>query len=355
MEWSLFENAYKGKKVIITGHTGFKGSWLSLILKKMGADVLGYSLTPPTSPSHFDCFNWGGESVIGDIRDLENMSKVFQKFNPDVICHLAAQPIVRQSYVDPLETLNINIMGTANIFEVSRKLKNLKAIISVTSDKCYENKNWVWGYRETDPMGGFDPYSVSKGCAELITSSYRSSFFNISDFGKSHQTLIASARAGNVIGGGDWAQDRLIPDVIRAIQKKEIVEIRNPNASRPWQHVLEPLKGYLMLGVKLLNGETFYADGWNFGPPNSESFSVLKVVQQMQSFWPEINYKITQSELNQHEAHLLKLDCSKAVDSLKWRPCWDFEKTIENTVEWYQHYYNNEVISLKQIEEYFSK
>ncbi len=348
----MFNNIYKDKKVLITGHTGFKGSWLSLWLKNLGAKVLGYSLNPPTKPNHYELLNLDINSVIGDIRDRDKLFSVVKDFKPDIVFHLAAQPLVRYSYKNPLETLETNIIGTANIFEACKKIDTVKAIVNITSDKCYENKEWVWGYRETDPMGGYDPYSASKGCAELITSSYRNSFFNPKEYGKKHNTLLASARAGNVIGGGDWSIDRLIPDIVKATAKNEEVLIRNPKAIRPWQHVLEPLSGYLLLGQKLLEGLIDFADGWNFGPDDSSIIEVEKIIQLSRKHWNSIRYKINTGE-NLHEAKLLKLDCSKAHYYLKWKPIWNIEKTIEKTIKWYKTFYEKkEILTYEDFEEY---
>ena len=277
----MFRGVYKGKKVLVTGHTGFKGSWLSLWLIKLGAKVIGYALEPPTNSNHFELLNLDMVSIIGDIRDRDRLNAIFKKYKPEVVFHLAAQPLVRYSYINPVETFETNVMGTINVFEACRITESVKAIVNITSDKCYENKEWIWGYRESDPLGGYDPYSASKGCAELVTSSYRKSFFNPEDYSKKHNTLLASARSGNVIGGGDWGKDRLIPDIVRAISKNEKLYIRNPKATRPWQHVLEPLSGYLFLGQMLLEGKTEFADAWNFGPNEGCHTDVETVVKKI--------------------------------------------------------------------------
>ncbi|MHC4394849.1 MAG: CDP-glucose 4,6-dehydratase, partial [Planctomycetota bacterium] len=282
---------YKDKKVLITGHTGFKGSWLALRLCRTGAKVVGYALGAPTSPSHYELLSPDCFSIIGDIRDGDKLEKVIEQEQPEIIFHLAAQPLVRQSYQEPAETFSTNIMGTVNLLNACRKFSAVRAIVVITSDKCYENQELERGYREDDAMGGHDPYSASKGCAEIVTSSYRRSFFPISKYGKEHTTLLASARAGNVIGGGDWAQDRLIPDIVRAASKNETVFIRNPNAIRPWQHVLEPLSGYLMLGQKLLEGNIEFAQGWNFGPSEGDELTVETMVEQLQRHWDRIVYQ----------------------------------------------------------------
>ena len=350
---NLFGGIYNKRKVLITGHTGFKGSWLALWLSEMGADVVGYSLDPQTIPSHFVLLDIPMTSVIGDIRDLNHLSETFQRYEPEIVFHMAAQPLVRLSYKEPKETIEINVMGVVNVFEACRNTPSVKAVINITSDKCYENKEWVWGYRENDAMGGFDPYSASKGCSELVTSAYRNSFFHPEQYGQRHQVLVASVRAGNVVGGGDWAEDRLIPDIIKAVNSKKKVIIRNPHATRPWQHVLEPLSGYLHLGQKLLQGKKEFADAWNFGPKDEEAVTVGEIVEQFKSSWVDMDYEIQQDGNNPHEASLLKLDCSKAHTVLHWRSVWDSPITIERTVNWYREYYENKgVISLSDINSY---
>ena len=342
---NLFNNIYKNKKVLITGHTGFKGSWLAFWLIKMGADVTGYSLTPPTQPNHFELLNLKMNSIIGDIRDKEKLNKTLKKYKPEIIFHLAAQPLVRLSYKEPIETLETNIIGTANLFEACRSVNSVKAILNITSDKCYENKEWIWGYRENDPMGGYDPYSASKGCSELITAAYRNSFFNINEYQKSHNILLASCRAGNVIGGGDWAEDRLIPDIMKATANDKTVEIRNPYATRPWQHVLEPLSAYLLLGQNLLKEKKEFATAWNFGPSEKGEITVKQVVEYCKKNWNKINYKLLNLDKELHEAGLLKLDCSKAYTKLSWKPVWDTQTTFEKTIKWYKNYYQNKKIN----------
>ncbi|MCP3924068.1 MAG: CDP-glucose 4,6-dehydratase [Desulfobacterales bacterium] len=349
----MFNNSYKNKKILITGHTGFKGSWLAFWLSQMGADVLGYSLAPNTTPNHFSMLDLSIESVIGDILDREKLFDIFKAFQPEVVFHLAAQPLVRQSYNEPVETLQTNIIGTANVLDACRKEYSVKAVINITSDKCYENKEWPWGYRENDPMGGYDPYSVSKGCSELVTSAYRNSYFNPDEYGKKHNTLLASVRAGNVIGGGDWAKERIITDLMEAVSKGKKLIIRNPGATRPWQHVLEPLYGYLLLGNKLLEGKNEFAEAWNFGPNDDGAISVLQMVQEMGKFWGKIDYEIEQNKNNPHEANLLKLDCAKARSKLNWKSLWDSSITFAKTVEWYKCYYENQqVVTESQLKEY---
>lgn len=331
------KNFWQGKKVYLTGHTGFKGSWLSLWLAEMGAIVKGYALNPPTTPSLFEEAKVSEkiESQIGDIRDFETLKTSMVEFNPDILIHMAAQPLVRFSYKEPLETYDTNVMGTAKVLEAARLCSNLGAIVSVTTDKCYENKEWVWGYREDEPMGGHDPYSSSKGCAELVTSAYRRSFMQ--DLGVG----LASARAGNVIGGGDWADDRLVPDILRAFEKKEPVIIRNPLSTRPWQHVLEPLSGYLVLAQKLYQTPKDYAEGWNFGPFEDDAKPVEWILNHMVQSWEGANWNLDKNA-NPHEAGYLKLDISKAKHRLQWQPTWLLENTIAKIISWHKAWLNNE-------------
>ena len=343
---------WKDKKVFLTGHTGFKGSWLSLWLQNMGALVKGYSLNINTTPSLFTQANVAAEmeSEIGDIRNLEQLTGSMVSFNPDILIHMAAQPLVRLSYQEPVDTYTTNVIGTVNVLEAARKCSALKAIVSVTTDKCYENKEWDWGYRENEPMGGHDPYSSSKGCAELVTSAYRRSFFSSED-----TASLASARAGNVIGGGDWAEDRLIPDILRAFEKSEPVVIRNPLSTRPWQHVLEPLSGYLILAQELyLYGDEF-AEGWNFGPIDEDCKPVSWILDRMVTYWGnDASWNLDKNN-NPHEAGFLKLDCSKASNRLKWKPKWDLQLTLKSIVDWHQLYTNGGDIKkqcLKEINTY---
>jgi len=350
---SLFSEAYEGKTVLVTGHTGFKGSWLCLWLKEMGANVIGYSLEPLTKPNHFELLNLEMTSVIGDIRDKVKLQEVFTQYQPDIVFHLAAQPLVRYSYSNPVKTFETNIMGSINVFEAVRNTDSVKAIVNITSDKAYENKEWIWGYRENDAMGGYDPYSASKGAVELVASSYRNSFFNNDDYGIKHNILLASCRAGNVIGGGDWAEDRLIPDIMRAVDANEKVEIRSPNATRPWQHVLEPLSGYLLVGQKLLEGKKEFAEGWNFGPSDEGSITVQEVVEYIKEYWDKIDYVINEDLNSLHEANLLKLDCSKAHFKLGWKAKWNSKLTFEKSVGWYREFYENKnMISRDNLLEY---
>lgn len=326
---------WKNKKVFITGHTGFKGSWLSLMLSQLGSDIYGYALQPPTKPSLFEEANIGQliKSHIGDIRDYNNLLSVLQHVSPDIVIHMAAQPLVRESYKNPIETYSTNVMGTVNLLEAIRHTPSIKAVVNVTTDKCYENQEWIWAYRENEPMGGYDPYSNSKGCSELVTSSFRNSFFNSKEYSK-HGVAIATARAGNVIGGGDWAEDRLIPDFIRSITKGEKLKIRSPYAIRPWQHVLEPLTAYLILANKLFENGTECAQAWNFGPDDSDAKNVEWITSKICNLWGEnASYEIDNNP-QPHEANYLKLDCSKAKALLGWYPRWDVEKSLSYIVDW---------------------
>ena len=335
----LFGDVYKDKKVLITGHTGFKGSWLALWLSAMGADVYGFALKNEDSPNHIDLLKLPIQQKYGDITELGALDKYIQEIQPEIVFHLAAQALVKKSYSDPVETFSTNVMGTLHLFEACRKTNSVKALINVTSDKCYENKEWNWGYRENEPMGGYDPYSASKACSEIVTASYRSSYFNIEKYKESHEVLIASGRAGNVIGGGDWAADRLIPDIARATSKNEMVKIRNPKATRPWQHVLEPLSGYLTLGWHLLEQKINYAQAWNFGPDIYSNLPVDEITELSKKHWNDIKIEFSKDPDDQHEAHLLMLDCSKAYKLMKWKPVWGIDKTLEKTIGWYRDFY----------------
>jgi len=351
----LFSGVYQNKTVLLTGHTGFKGSWLAYWLTKMGAKVIGYAHEAPTNPAHIGLLDIDIISVIGDIRDQKKLDETFQKYQPEIVFHLAAQPLVRLSYSEPVETFETNVMGTIKVFEACRKTSSVKAIVNITSDKAYENKEWIWGYRENDPMGGYDPYSASKGCAELVVNSYRNSFFNLDDYGSKHNLLLASCRAGNVIGGGDWAQDRLMTDIMLSVSSGKEVHIRSPHATRPWQHVLEPLSGYLAIGQKLLEGKKEFAEGWNFGPENEGSITVQKVVEAIKKHWDKIEYRLDEPKEKLHEANLLKLDCSKANILLNWKSVWDSDMTFEKTVIWYKEYYQNSTIgTLENLQTYIN-
>ena len=328
----IHQEFWVGKKVLITGHTGFKGAWLSLWLQFLGAELQGLALDPPTSPSLFDEARVaeGMVSWTGDITDLDTVKNCMEAFRPEMIVHLAAQALVRRSYLEPVETFSTNVMGTLNILEAARSLDSVRCILNVTSDKCYENREWSWGYRENEPMGGHDPYSSSKGCSELLSSAYRRSFF------QSKGVALATARAGNVIGGGDWAEDRLVPDILRALQSGCSPVIRNPGSVRPWQHVLEPLSGYLMLLKALWENGPKYSEAWNFGPEDDDAQPVGDVLRKMSQFWGTDAVWQHDGENQPHEAVFLKLDISKAKQKLGWRPRWNLDKALENTVAWHK-------------------
>ncbi len=349
---------WKKRKVLITGHTGFKGSWLSLWLQSLGADLFGYSLAPPTTPNLYQLakISEGMESVHGDVRDLTQLKQAIASHRPEILIHMAAQSLVRTSYNNPIETYETNVLGTANVLEAVRGNEETKVVLIVTSDKCYENREWVWGYREYDTLGGHDPYSSSKACAELVTAAYRSSFFN-SPSTKGGHTALASVRAGNVIGGGDWSVDRLVPDVMRAVIENRPVVIRNPGSIRPWQHVLDPLAGYLLLSEKLFIEGKDFAESWNFGPQQSDAKSVLWITQQLAEMWSgKVRWNVDQNQ-NPHEAFSLRLDCSKASTRLGWQPRWDINDALKATVEWYAAYLAGQNIrdfTIQQISCYLS-
>ena len=325
---------WQGRRVFLTGHTGFKGSWLSLWLQQLGAQVTGYALTPPTQPNLFDAVQVGQgmHSVIGDIRNGAVLARAMQVAQPEVVIHMAAQPLVRRSYVDPVETYSTNVMGTVHLLEAVRQTPEVKAVVNVTTDKCYENKEWVWGYRENEPMGGFDPYSNSKGCAELVTSAYRNSYFSTGANGR--VVALASARAGNVIGGGDWAVDRLVPDILQAFGAGKPAVIRNPHAIRPWQHVLEPLSGYLTLAERLHTDGQACAEAFNFGPHSDDARPVAWIVERMAQQWQDGARWQQDGGVHPHEAHYLQLDISKAGQRLGWTPRLRLEQALELTVAW---------------------
>lgn len=342
--------AYNGKRVLITGHTGFKGSWLALWLQELGAEVVGIALPPESSLNHWDLLGLPVTEHRFDIRDFGALLKVFEETQPEVVFHLAAQPLVRRSYRQPLETWSTNVMGTANVLEACRHSDSVRAIVAVTTDKCYENFEWPWGYRENDRLGGHDPYSASKAGSELVAASYRKAYFN-----QNLSPLLATARAGNVIGGGDWSEDRLIPDLVRAVSSGDSLEVRSPRSTRPWQHVLESLNGYLQLGVKLMNGDRLFADAWNFGPAQDGNRSVEAVLHALSQYWEAVRWHVNAPESQPHEATLLYLDSSKARSLLQWEPVWDIDETMRRTAEWYKAWLeNSQVISRRQLLDYMS-
>lgn len=327
-----FGGVYAGRRVLVTGHTGFKGSWLALWLHELGAEVTGIALDPDTTPSHWNLLGLPVQDLRLDIRGAVQLADAVAAAKPEVVFHLAAQPLVRRSYRAPLDTWTTNVIGTANLLDACRGLGGLKAVVAVTTDKVYQNSEWPWGYREIDALGGHDPYSASKAATELVIDSYRKSFF--ADDGS---PLIASARAGNVIGGGDWSEDRLIPDIVRATARGESVEIRSPHATRPWQHVLECLAGYLMLGQQLLGQQKAFAEAWNFGPEAGDNRTVSEVLAAMRAHWPEFSWHLS-TESHPHEASLLYLDVAKARSRLHWSPVWTLDEAIAKTAEWYRTY-----------------
>ena len=352
---------YKDKKVLVTGNTGFKGSWLSVWLAQLGAKVIGYSIGPPTVPNIFEATGLGNRivNILGDVRDEGHLLSVFEAHQPEFVFHLAAQPIVRRSYKEPRLTYETNVMGTVNLLEAVRKTESAKVVVVVTSDKCYENKELTHGCREIDSLGGEDPYSSSKACAELVVSAYRASFFN-SGTG-SQRVALASGRAGNVIGGGDWGEDRLVPDCARALSAGKEIVIRNPVSIRPWQYVLEPLGGYLLLGAKMYQENGRYAGAWNFGPSENDVISVEEVVRRMISYWGTGEYRLESSPNEPREARSLRLNCSKARELIGWKPTYTINEALMETVAWYKEFYKKRVTSdlydytVKQILKYVAK
>lgn len=343
---------YKGKKIFITGHTGFKGSWLGAVLKHLGAEYSGFALAPNTQPAHYEVFPTCNHSVIGDLADFPLLLQSLQESQPEIVFHFAAQPLVRDSYKNPVYTYQTNVMGTLNLLEAIKNTPSVKAVVIITTDKVYENKEWEYPYRETDELGGYDMYSSSKACTEILTNSYKRSFFSQND----RKIYMATARAGNVIGGGDWSTDRLIPDIVRATAGGTPVFIRNPKSIRPWQHVLDCLYGYLLLGEKLLEGNEKFAAAWNFAPHTADTRTVAEVVEFAQKNWNEISVTLGQVPDNYHEAGVLKLDNSRTMSELKWKPVWDTESAIEKTIEWYKAFYiNNKILTDIQIAGYLEK
>ena len=349
----LFKGIYRNKKVLITGHTGFKGTWMAFLLKEMGAEVCGFSLAPVDTPNHFDLLNLKNDikHIVGDIRDADALNRAIQDFQPEFVFHLAAQALVRESYANPVNTFDTNIMGSVNLLEAVRKCNSVRSLVYITSDKCYENVEWVWGYRENDQLGGRDPYSASKAAAEIVFSSYARSFFD-----QCPSLGAATTRAGNVIGGGDWAVDRIIPDCIRAIEAGEPIFLRNPGATRPWQHVLEPLAGYLMLAQRLYEDPKCWGGSWNFGPSTDEVRTVQNVAKVIIAHFGKGSIEVVESQTQPHEARLLQLNCDKAHQLLEWSPQWHVEKTLEATALWYKTVINGgnaEQITRSQIHEFF--
>lgn len=345
----MFSDVYNGRKVLVTGHTGFKGSWLVFWLQKMGAQVCGLSLSPETEPNHYKLLKPVVRSVEEDIRKREIVQTVFSGFKPEIVFHLAAQPLVRESYRTPAETFETNIMGTVNVLEACRNTPSVKAVVVVSSDKCYENREQMEGYSENDPMGGHDPYSASKGCTELVAASYRNAFLNQAGI------LLATARAGNVIGGGDWAADRLVPDAMRAAAEGEEMLLRNPASIRPWQHVLEPLSGYLLLGQKLFEGEKYAAEAWNFGPDENSLITTEHAVELLQKGWNTVRYYHDREIAAPHEAKILRLNCEKAAVKLGWSPVWNAETAFRKTAVWYREYYTAyNILTEKDMNDYWN-
>jgi CDP-glucose 4,6-dehydratase len=349
-------DSYKGKTVLVTGHTGFKGSWMSIWLNQLGAKVVGYSLDPYTNQDNF-VLSGIGEKIVdlrGDIRDEESLLNVFLKYKPEIVFHFAAQPIVSTSYISPRETYEINIMGTVNLLECVRKTNSAKVIIIITSDKCYENKEWIWGYRENDLLGGYDPYSSSKAGVEIVTAAYRNSYFKPDNF-KLHGKALATVRAGNVIGGGDWSKDRIIPDCIRALTNGTEIGVRNPTSIRPWQHVLEPLYGYLLLASKMLKDGIKYSEAWNFGPDPFPKVPVKDIVMKIINLWGSGDWSFALEDLQiKHETNTLFLDCNKAKNLLGWYPKLTIDEVIRLTMEWYKNYKLTDIneLCLEQINGY---
>ena len=345
LDW--FEGVYAGKRIVVTGHTGFKGSWLTIWLQLMGAEVYGLALKAKGPQNHWELLNLDNGHMYADIRDPEVVAKFIEKIQPHFVFHLAAQSLVHDSYADPLKTWSTNVLGTANLLEACRNIEKLLGVIIVTTDKCYENKGWVWGYRETDALGGVDPYSASKASTELVVSSYKQSFFK-----DKNAPLIATARAGNVIGGGDWSENRLVPDLVRSIEAGIALEIRSPDATRPWQHVLDCLGGYLCLGSYLIQGKKSVAESFNFGPSVESNKSVSTVLNLFGRYWPSSSWHTVSNTYNT-EAQVLHLDSAKAQEKLKWRPVWSLEKSVQETVNWYRSWMESECLeSRNQIELY---
>ena len=349
MNVDIFNGAFKGKRVLVTGHTGFKGSWLSIWLHELGAEVIGVGLDPYSEKDNYVLSSIGNKikaDIRADIRDGQKMKEIFADYQPEIVFHLAAQPLVRLSYEIPVETYETNVMGSINIMEAARVTESVKVVVMITTDKCYENKEQIWGYRENEPMGGYDPYSSSKGAAEIAINSWRRSYFNPQDYGKKHHISIASVRAGNVVGGGDWAKDRIVPDCIRALEATKPVEIRSPKAIRPWQHVLEPLNGYLLLASKMLQEPTRYCGAWNFGPRTESITPVWDVATMLTKFYGKGELRDVSDPNALHEANLLMLDINKAKFQLGWEPRTNIEQCCQLTADWYKRYLSEDVYNL---------
>lgn len=349
MNIDVFNGAFRGKRVLVTGHTGFKGSWLSIWLHELGAEVIGVGLDPFSEKDNYVLSGIGKKikaDIRADIRDGQKMKDIFAEYQPEIVFHLAAQPLVRLSYEIPVETYETNVMGSIHIMEAVRVTDSVKAVVMITTDKCYENREQIWGYRENEPMGGYDPYSSSKGAAEIAISSWRRSFFNPADYGKKHHVSIASVRAGNVVGGGDWAKDRIVPDCIRALEAGKPIEIRSPKAIRPWQHVLEPLSGYMLLVSKMLQEPTKYCEGWNFGPRAESITPVWDVATMLTKYYGKGELKDVSDPNALHEANLLMLDISKAKFQLGWEPRTNIDQCCQLTADWYKRYQNEDVYHL---------
>ena len=341
----LFDNIYKNRSVFVTGHTGFKGGWLVAWLEKLGSKVCGYALDVPTTPNHFSLLDISVQDVRCDVSNFSALKSSIQQFAPEIVFHLAAQSLVPVSFRQPLETFAVNILGTAHVLEACRQTPSVRAVVIITSDKCYENKERRNGHQETDPLGGDDPYSASKACAEIVTASYRKSFSN-------RQLLIASCRSGNTLGGGDWAADRLIPDLVRSVVEDKIAELRMPQAIRPWQHVLNPLAGYLLLGQRLLEGQADFAEAWNFGPNKKDHWTVDKLARHVQKNWKTIRYEAIPN-VDPRETPLLSLNAQKARRKLGWNPVWNLNEGIDRTISWYRHFYEQgKLQTFEQIAEF---
>ncbi|KAF7963383.1 CDP-glucose 4,6-dehydratase [Cupriavidus sp. UYMU48A] len=348
LEVRQFGSIYHGRRVLLTGHTGFKGSWLAQWLEQLGATLTGFALPPATTPNHWQLLDLPATDLRGDVRDLPALDAALAQCQPEIVFHLAAQPLVRRSYRDPLESWSTNVMGTANVLEACRRHRCVRAVVVVTTDKVYANQEWAWGYRENDRLGGHDPYSASKAAAELVVASYRKGFFTQDD-----APLLATARAGNVIGGGDWSEDRLIPDLVRATSRGETLEIRSPHATRPWQHVLDCLAGYLLLGQRLLEGDQDCATAWNFGPAAQDNRSVESVLGLMQAHWPALAWRVS-GEPQPHEANLLYLDSSLARSRLGWQPAWNLEQALAATAAWYRDQVHGSAPTRRQLDAYIA-